>query len=116
MHYKVIFHINEIDKWKTVLGNVSNLLKDMGPEQVEVIVLANGESVRYYEEEFIEEKEILSTFVDLAEMGVKFVACNNALSSRNMKKDNLQPFVEVVPAGVSELLKRQHEGYAYIKP
>ena len=52
--YKVIFHVNELSKWEATLANVSNLLVDLANEAVEVIVLANGEAVRYYEAESTE--------------------------------------------------------------
>ena len=40
--YKVIFHITELEKWDSLLANVSNLLKEMSDVQVEIEVLANG--------------------------------------------------------------------------
>lgn len=115
-NYKVIFHINESDKWNTILNNVSNLLKAFSKEQVEIIVLANGESVRYYESEPISTNDHAQAMKELSEKGVHFVACNNALKGRKIAKDALYPFIETVPAGVQELVIRQHEGYAYIKP
>ncbi|MDD4474415.1 MAG: DsrE family protein [Eubacteriales bacterium] len=48
--------------------------------------------------------------------GVKFVACNNALMANNIDKYNIIHFVDTVPAGVLELVVKQSEGYAYIKP
>jgi sugar/nucleoside kinase (ribokinase family) len=52
----------------------------------------------------------------LNKKGVKFVACNNALKGFNIKEDTLFDFVDIVPAGVMELVKKQSEGYLYIKP
>lgn len=47
--------------------------------------------------------------------GFKFVACNNALKAFNMKKEDINSFVDIVPAGVLELVEKM-EGYSYIKP
>ncbi|RME69799.1 MAG: hypothetical protein D6778_00080 [Nitrospirae bacterium] len=116
MAYKVVFHINEPEKWPVLLGNVTNLLKDMGKD-VEVRVLANGPSVKAYADE-----ETIEKMKPLAEQGVKFLACRNSLKAFCsggdvcIDEESLPDFVEVVPAGVSELTKRQAEGYAYIKP
>ena len=52
----------------------------------------------------------------LADQGVVFAACSNALKGQGIAADRLAPFVAVVPAGVRELADRQMEGYAYIKP
>lgn len=116
MPYRVVFHINEMEKWPVLLGNVTNLLKDMGKE-VEVRVLANGPSVKAYADpETIEKMKVL------AEQGVRFLACRNSLKAfcsggdLCIDESSLPGFVDVVPAGVSELTRLQAEGFAYIKP
>lgn len=111
--YKVIFHIDEISKWKLLLGNVRNLLNGMDNQNITVEVLANSEAVGYYD---INANTDIKTMESLKNEGVKFVACNNALMNFDIKKDDLISFIEIVPAGVVELVKKQSEGYIYIKP
>jgi uncharacterized protein len=53
---------------------------------------------------------------DLNSKGVKFVACNNSLTSLDFKKEDLIDFINIVPVGVLELIVKQEEGYAYVKP
>jgi uncharacterized protein len=38
------------------------------------------------------------------------------IKTYNIEKNNITNFVNIVPAGVLELVERQSEGYAYIKP
>lgn len=111
--YKVIFHVNELSKWGPTLGNASNLLADLANDEVEVIVLANGEAVRYYETESTETDT--EKLIALSEKGVHFTACNNALKAQRLNKEVLYPFVNIVPAGITELVRKQQMGYAYIK-
>lgn len=116
-NYQVIFHIVDIEKWSAVLNNVSNLLKDQQDtdNQLEIEVLVNGASVRYLDstnDSTIDEEELTR----LNEQGVKFVACNNSLTANKITQDSLFPMVSVVSAGVSELVRKQLDGYAYIKP
>lgn len=113
--YKVIFHIDEIDKWGLLLGNVSNLLNRMDKEKLYIEVLANSEAVKYYDTNQDLDAAI-NTMESLYKKGIKFVACNNALRAFDIKKDNVIHFVDIVPAGVVELVKKQSEGYIYIKP
>ena len=113
--YKVIFHIDEISKWKLLLANVSNLLTAVGNENFIVEVLANSEAVKYFDTT-LNLATGINIMEDLHTKGVKFVACNNALKIYNIEKINIINFVSIVPAGVLELVERQHEGYAYIKP
>jgi hypothetical protein len=52
----------------------------------------------------------------LAKQGVKFLVCANLLKHLEIPTDELAPGVEIVPAGVSELVKKQSDGWAYIRP
>lgn len=113
--YKVIFHIDEISKWKLLLANVRNLLIAMDSEDFHVEVLANSEAVKYYDTTLNLDMDI-NIIEKLYTKGVEFVACNNALRTYNIEKINIINFVRIVPAGVLELVERQNEGYAYIKP
>lgn len=47
--YKVIFHIDENNKWNLLLRNVSNLINAKNSDQVDIEVLANAEAVKYYD-------------------------------------------------------------------
>ena len=112
---KVIFHVDELDKWKLSLKNVSNLLHAVDVEKCNIEVLANSEAVKFY----IANVDLNSEITGMKELnskGVKFVACNNALNSYSIKKEDLIECVDIVPVGVLELIKKQTEGYAYIKP
>lgn len=113
--YKAIFHIDEPAKGRAdqVLTNITNLLNDMGDSNIEVEFLANGGGVRA----LVEGPESLADQIDaLAKRGVRFVACQNSLDHLNISRAELLDLVEVVPAGVSELVKKQTEGWAYIRP
>ncbi|ABW19436.1 DsrE family protein [Alkaliphilus oremlandii] len=115
LEYKVIFHIDEINKWKLLLGNVSNLLNGIDNEKLYIEVLANSEAVKYYDTNQDLDVDI-NTMESLNKKGVKFVACNNALKAYDIKQENIIHFIDIVPAGVVELVKKQSEGYFYLKP
>jgi intracellular sulfur oxidation DsrE/DsrF family protein len=52
----------------------------------------------------------------LQERGVSFVACRNTMRERGLLQEDLLPGVTTVPAGTLEVIRKQHEGYAYFKP
>jgi len=112
---KVVFHIDEMTKWKLTLGNVSNLLTALIGRDILIEVVANAEAVLAYVNA-PENTENLIKIEALIQDGVHFVACNNALNAFRIDPVTLFPKVEIVKAGVEELVLRQHEGYAYIKP
>ena len=114
MKYRVVFHIDEISKWTLLLNNVKNLLQAVGVSESEIEVLANSEAVSAYVAEG--GGSHLEQMAQLCEQGVRFVACNNAIKSIGIEREQLLQFVSIVPAGVAELIERQADGYAYIKP
>lgn len=113
--YKAIFHIDELNKWNQLLANVANLVEDLSKNHLEIEVLANGEAVKYFDSTN-DSQENIDKMTTLNQEDVSFVACNNSLTGNDIPKEVLYSFVEVVPAGVSELVRKQHEGFAYIKP
>ena len=48
--------------------------------------------------------------------GVKVVACENTMQAQKLSKADMLSNVGYVSAGVVELMQRQQEGWAYIKP
>ncbi|HEB76009.1 MAG TPA: hypothetical protein ENJ04_06635 [Nitrospirae bacterium] len=114
---RVVFHVNETPRWDVALANITNLLRDVGDDGAEVVVLSNGPAVEAYGD-----AEKVKVMEELAARGVRFLACRNSI--RNLcasgtlciDENNLPGFLGVVPAGVTELIRRQAEGFAYIKP
>lgn len=111
--YHVIFHIDEMMKSKLVLGNITNLITDLGEENLEIELLANSEAVKLMLKASNEFSRQLSS---LKLKNVTFAACANSLRQMNLNKDLLFDFCIVVPSGVGELVIKQSNGYAYIKP
>ncbi len=114
MAFKVIFHVDELSKWNLLLRNVRNLTETSGLKSAQIEVLANSEAVGFYADPASDTERNLMR--ELAEAGIRFVACSNALKGMGIAKGQLPSFVEVVPVGVAELIEKQHQGYAYIKP
>lgn len=115
--YKVVFHINESNKWYNLLANVNNLTKDLGKDNVIVEVVANGAAVADYVSDSEKGDNIFINKVsDAINFGVKFMACKNSLVANKIDEKLIPEFITVVPAGVTELVKKQTAGYGYIKP
>lgn len=108
---KVVFHINELKKWETLLGNVNNLLISGKGEIKSIEVVANGNAIKA----FVETKYLIPMH-ELVEKGVLFSSCQNAMNAQKIEKEALHPFIQVVPAGVLRLVELQTADYAYIKP
>ena len=117
--YRVIFHIDKRSKWKLLLGNVENLLQAADSHEdcqsITVEVLANSEAVLEYAPAR-GAGSYSAQMAGLHQRGVTFAACRNAMKGNGLTETDLEDFVVAVPAGVMELVKRQAQGYGYIKP
>ena len=107
---KVLFHVDEIEKWKLTLKNINNFLN--GAKDSDILVVANAVAVKGY----LPDYELFETMEELNKKGVVFSACNNALKGNNINPEDIGEFVKIVPAGVIEIAEKQMEGYAYIRP
>jgi intracellular sulfur oxidation DsrE/DsrF family protein len=48
--------------------------------------------------------------------GIRVVACENTMHGKKLTKADMLPDIGYVRAGVVELIEKQKEGYAYIRP
>jgi len=110
--YKVVFHIDEQVKAGLVLNNISNLITDIGEDNLEIEMVANGDAVKL----LVNGIEFEPMLKELVKKQVGFCACANSLRSLGLRKEELLDFVEVVSAGVGEIVKKQAAGWAYIRP
>ncbi|MHB0987648.1 MAG: DsrE family protein [Bellilinea sp.] len=113
--YHVVFHLDEPSKGRAdqVFRNIENLLADLGEDNVEVELVANGGGVKALVKDPNSHAEQIEP---LAAKGVRFAACAHSLNQWEIARDKLLESVEVVSSGVGELVKRQAEGWAYIRP
>lgn len=111
---KVIFHIDERDKWNILISNVKNMLSyyDSNKQHVDIIVLVNAHAVI----DCKNDSAIIDALVNLLAHAVTISVCQNSLDSRSITKVDLISGINVVASGVVELAQKQQEGYAYIKP
>lgn len=117
---KALLHVDELAKWRITLANTKNLIQDVGLEQVMVEIVANGAAVQIFalkEEKLDKERlELLEQMKELSKHNVVIVACRNALKANSINEELLPDFVTVVPAGITRIIIRQAENYAYVKP
>ena len=111
---KVVVHVNvpESGVQGAGLKNVTNILKDAPDTQVEVV--CHGPGIGLVEKARTEHAEAVEALV---KKGVKFVACENTMRQKSIKKEDLLAGVGTVPSGAVEVVrKQQKDGFAYFKP
>ena len=111
--YKVLFHTDYIARIDLGLENIENLLTDLGGSNVEVELVANFEAITLLSKA---SNKYETKIAELAAKGVIFAACANAMRAHNLTKDDMLEVAVVVPSAVGELIKKQAQGWAYIRP
>ncbi len=117
-NYDVVFHVNEIERIFIAIANIENLIKDSLPIKPNIELVVNGNAVAVFSD-----KVVIKKMVVIHKLGVTVIACRNSINifcknnpECTIAEDKLPSFVKVVSAGVTEIIKKQHKGYAYIKP
>lgn len=111
---KVVFQVSDGDpqKWSLALNNARNVQQELGRDNVDVEIVAYGPGIG-----MLKLESPLATRVDEAKQAnIEIVVCENTMKAQKLGKDDMLPNVGYVPAGVTELMKKQQQGYAYIRP
>ena len=53
---------------------------------------------------------------EAVQSGIKVVACENTMTTQKLTKADMHAAIGYAPSGVVEIMKRQGEGWAYVRP
>jgi uncharacterized protein len=95
-----------------VLANTENLLSGLGEGSVEVELVVNGEGVVAL---LRAPGPNAGNVEHVAARGVRVLACANSMRAMDLTQETLLPAVEIVPSGAGHLVRRQAEGWAYLR-
>ncbi|MHB8416023.1 MAG: DsrE family protein [Acidiferrobacteraceae bacterium] len=95
-----------------VLNNTVNVLKAFGMDNIRVEIVAFGPGLKMLLKHNRHAKEIQA----LKAEGVEFAACHNTMLKMHITKSELNPAATVVPGGIVELVRREEQGWSYVKP
>lgn len=95
------------------LSTANNVLKFYGPEKIHLRIVAYYHGIRTL---LKSEKDIAVRVRALQQYGVEFVACGNTMETKKITKEQLIDDVEIVSAGIAEVIERASEGAFYIQP
>jgi uncharacterized protein len=110
--HKVVFQMVSADTndHKSLMKQLDNFIS-MAP-QSELEVVCHGKGL----ELLIKEKCIVSDKLNkLVEKGIRFMACEVAMKSMNVDKSMLLSSAGTVASGLIEIVKKEEEGWSYIK-
>jgi intracellular sulfur oxidation DsrE/DsrF family protein len=111
---RIVIQVSDNDpaKWNLALNNAKNLQEDVGAANVDIEIVAYGPGIGMLKLE----SPTGSRIADAMKANVKVIACENTMKGQKLTKDDMLPAIRYVPAGVTEIMKKQTEGWAYLRP
>ncbi len=106
---RVVVQVSDINNIDQTLTSCNNLINEIPEAEVEVVFHQSAINA------VIRDSSVESRIRDLMRRGVAIVACRNSMRSRNITEDRLIDGVKIVNAGVAEIVRKQAEGWVYLK-
>jgi intracellular sulfur oxidation DsrE/DsrF family protein len=112
--HKIVIQVSDNDpaKWNLALNNAKNVQDDVGAANVDIAIVAYGPGIGMLKLE----SPTGSRVADALKANVRVVACENTMRAQKITKDDMLPAIAYVPAGVTEIMKKQQDGWAYLRP
>ena len=111
--YKVVFDLTSNDtlNHKAVIRWTNEIVNASNDAQVEVVFYGNSLDMVQ------KDKSVVANDIEklAANKNVAFKVCAVAMKAHNVDKSQLIPGVETVPDGIYEIVKKEKDGWAYIK-
>ena len=104
---------NDENAVNNILFNVVNIQKFYGQENVEIAVVGYGAGVRNF---LTGDSKVADRIQSLVMYDVQFIACGNTLNAIGRKSEELIDGVDLVTAGLPEIVERQLRGWIYLRP
>ena len=112
--HKLVMQVSDADpvKWNLTLNNARNVQADLGRDKVAVEIVAYGPGIGMLKLDSV----VGGRIAEAMGAGVAVVACEITMTTQKITRDDMLPKISYVPAGVVQLMQRQKEGYAYVRP
>lgn len=111
---RVLIQVSDAEpaKWNLALNNAKNIQTDLGAANVDIEIVAYGPGIDMLKSDSI----VGNRIAEAGKAGIKIVACENTMRGQKLTQPDMLTGIGYVPAGVVELMQRQQEGWAYIRP
>ena len=110
---RALFQVTDNDpaRWNMILNNMTNLRDGVGNEGVEIELVAYGPGINMLKAD----SPVKARIADALKNGAIVNGCQNSMSSAKLTPADMVPDITYVPAGVVEVMRKQQQGWAYIR-
>ena len=110
--HKIIWEINAKDTavHSAIFRQINNVLTEAPDTKIEVVFHGNAIPVLTRDSSLHIQK-----IQKEQQRGVRFAICRNSMKRLQVPESRLLPGITIVPVAILELVKKQEEGWSYIK-
>jgi intracellular sulfur oxidation DsrE/DsrF family protein len=110
---RALFQVTDNDpaRWNMILNNMRNLREDVGSEGAEIELVAYGPGLLMLKAD----SSVKQRVAEALKSGVKVNACQNTMTGMKLVPGDMLPDIGYVPSGVVEVMRKQQQGWAYIR-
>ncbi|HUJ85288.1 MAG TPA: DsrE family protein [Burkholderiales bacterium] len=98
--------------WGLALSNARNVRHDLGPDKVQIEIVVYGPAIRMLEAE----SDWRDRVTEVLDESIRVIACENSMATLGLKRDDMLGGVDFVKTGLAHIMKRELEGWAYVRP
>jgi intracellular sulfur oxidation DsrE/DsrF family protein len=111
---RVVIQVSDADpaKWTLALNNARNIQQELGKDNVQIEIVAYGPGLPMLKGDSAVASRLASALDDK----VGLMACENTMRNTKTQKSEMYGGVSYVSSGVTHIMKRQREGWAYLRP
>ena len=111
---RLVLQVSDADpaKWALALNNAKNVQQELGAGKVDIEIVAYGPGIGMLKAE----APTANRISEATQAGIKVVACENTMTVQKLTKADMHAAIGYAPSGVVEIMSRQSEGYAYVRP
>ena len=111
---RVVMQVSDNDpgKWNLALNNARNMQDDLNAEAIDLEIVVYGPGIGMLKAD----SPVAKRVADALKAGVQVVACENTMRNQKVGRADMLPGIGYVDAGVVEIMKKQQQGWAYIRP
>ncbi len=112
--YQIVFHVSESNpqQWNITLNNAMAFQRNLGKENTEIEIVANGPGLNMLKAE----SKVADRITQALDKNIDVVACGETMETTKVSKADLVGGVRVVRGGIIEIADRQRAGWVYIRP
>ncbi len=98
--------------WSLALDNARNVAAELGAENVEIEIVVYGPAI-----DMLRRGSPVAQRIDEATLsGMRVVACENTMIGHGIRRPEMIDGIGYVKAGVVEIMRRQRQGWTYLRP